>query len=691
MKKVLMIFCAATLASACSMARTAQDAAVAKTADVKKQAKTAAKVPAKARKVPAKAPAKAKTFSIVSNHRPCVGVKIEGYHPALNHAGEEFVRISRAVTGSRVNPYYQLVLAVAGDESSAAAEKIMKELNLSPEKLGREGFVLAALSNKKFILTSYSAKGVLNGVYKIFQKNLDTVFPRALADLVYPPRKLKVTPIKRPYIDKPAFDLRGMSVTSSIWKYDNPFNVFLARNFINAPGASPASLEATSGTRMQYGFLQKAGGHTFHYWLPASIYAKTHPEYFGLDQFGKPTKKYYHGGQISLGHPEVIDIISKRMIAYKKAHPTIEYLAFGYNDTDGQGIGFGDDKWSVKLDSPKDYPKPGSDRKRTYSTRYIKAANEIISRVNKVYPDLKMHVYAYHWWMIQAPDCEVHPNLLVEFAPLYKCTIHAVNDDNCLRNSLFKEHLSNWAKKTKNLYFRDYFGSSGRYPLFPLEVIQNELKFYKSLGMMGAAPESRPDAPNGANLRNGNVHMPRWLKPDVPTYETYWDANALMHFVFFQLLWDPDQKIETLVQQFCRNYYGDAVAPLMAAYHLEVNRRYFASSNPGKTVPRKSDFIDATPWCFCWNWEKHIGDYAGRLVDRKLPAKERKASALKLLKLINDARVAAGKTENAIVRMRVEKDFELFRTYMLSLGYEISHQRSDRFVRSWMESVEYEK
>ena len=148
----------------------------------------------------AKAPAKAKTFSIVSNNRPCVGVKVDGYHPALNHAGEEFVRITRAVTGTRGNAYYQLILAVAGNESSAEAEKIVKELNLTPEKLGKEGFVLAALSSKKFILTSFSAKGVLNGVYKIFQKNLDTVFPRAQADLVYPPRKLKVTPIKLPYI-----------------------------------------------------------------------------------------------------------------------------------------------------------------------------------------------------------------------------------------------------------------------------------------------------------------------------------------------------------------------------------------------------------------------------------------------------------------------------------------------------------
>ena len=100
---------------------------------------------------------------------------------------------------------------------------------------------------------------------------------------------------------------------------------------------------------MQYGFMQKAGGHTFHYWLPASIYAKDHPEYFGVDQNGKTNKKFYHGGQIALGHPEVTDIIVRRMIAYKKRHPNIQYLAFGYNDTDSGGIGFGDDPWSVSL------------------------------------------------------------------------------------------------------------------------------------------------------------------------------------------------------------------------------------------------------------------------------------------------------------------------------------------------------
>ena len=636
---------------------------------------------------------KVQNFSLLYRNAPSVGIKIVGHDPALVHARKEFSAIMSAVTGTayRGSGYYQLIIAIAGNESSADAEKAVKECKVTPEMLGDDGFLLCHLGGKKFVLTAYSGRGILNGVYKIFQKNLDTVFPRPSADLVYPPRKLQVTPIKLPYIDKPAFQFRGLSVSSSIWLYENPgiYN-YMSRNCANMPGASPASLEATAGVRMKYDFLQKAGGHTFHYWLPASIYAKDHPEYFGVDKNGKPNKKFYHGGQIALGHPEVTDIIVNRMIAYKKKHPTIEYIAFGYNDTDGEGIGFGDDKWSVKLDSPNDYPKKGSDRKRTYSTRYIKTANEIISRVNKVYPDLKMHVYAYHWWMIQAPDCEVHPNLLVEFAPLYKCTIHAISDDNCLRNSIFKEHLSNWAKKTKNIYFRDYFGSCGRYPLFPLQIVQDELKFYKSIGIGGAAPESRPDGPDGANLQGG-THMPRWLKPDVPTYSTFWDANALMHFVFFQLLWDPNQNIETLVQQFCRNYYGDAVGKLMAAYHLEINRRFLASGNPGKTVPRKSDFVDSTPWCFCWNWEKQIGDYAGRLVDRKLSAKERRASADKLLKLIAAARAAAGKTENAIVRTRVEKDFELFRIYMLSLGYEISNQKPDRFNRSWLETAEYEK
>ena len=654
---------------------------------------TANAAPAKKAEKPQGAAFKPINFNLIYKGSPCMGINVVGFDPALIHAGREFSRIMRAVTGDanyRGSGYYQLTLAIAGNESSADAEQAVKQLNLTREQLGDDGFALCQISGKKFVLTAFTGKGILNGVYKIFQKNLDTVFPRSSAGLVYPPRKLKITPIKLPYIDKPVFSVRGLSVSSSIWKYDNPvFNTYLARNYVNAPSASPASLEATAGTRMQYGFMQKAGGHTFHYWLPASIYAKDHPEYFGVDKDGKPNKKFYHGGQIALGHPEVTDIIVKRMLAYKKKHPTIEYLAFGYNDTDGDGIGFGDDQWSVKLDSPNDYPKPGSKRYRTYSTRYIKTANEIITRLNKVYPDLKMHVYAYHWWMIQAPDCDVHPNLLVEFAPLYKCGVHSVADDNCLRNSLFKEHLSNWAKKTKNIYFRDYFGSSGLYPLFPLEVIQQDLKFYRSLGIRGVSPESRPDGPNGANLRDGSQHMPAWLKPDVPTYETFWDATAIMHFTFFQLLWDPDQKIEDLVQQYCRNYYGDKVGPLMAKYHLEMNRRFLASGNPGKTVPRKSDFIDNTPWCFCWNWEKHIGDYAGRLVNRKQPAKARKADALKLVKLISDARTAATKSANAIIRTRVEKDYELFKRYMLSLGYELAHRKPGVIIRSWQEDADY--
>ena len=65
------------------------------------------------------------TFSLVYNNNPSMGIKVEGFDPALINASKEFVAIMRAVTGVSKysgSGYYQLVMALAGNESSAAAE-----------------------------------------------------------------------------------------------------------------------------------------------------------------------------------------------------------------------------------------------------------------------------------------------------------------------------------------------------------------------------------------------------------------------------------------------------------------------------------------------------------------------------------------------------------------------------------------
>ena len=627
-------------------------------------------------------------FVPVINDKPVVNVERKCCDPCVILAQQEMNRLLSAGCGRSPVRIVTLTLALAGDNSSPKADQAMKLAGLTEEKLGTEGFLLYGFGKKDFILCAYSGKGVLNGVYKILEKTLELACPRPQAGLDFAPRKLTVKPLPTPYSETPAFKIRGFSLAASQWWHDNPnMNLWFVRNLVNSPGASAASLEAVAGDHLKYGFIKYASGHAFHYWLPAAVYAKSHPEYYALID-GKPTTKFYKGAQIALGHPDVIDIIARRMIAYKKKYPLIEALPFGYNDSDRDGFGFGDDPWSVKLDSPKDFPKPGSKRPRTYSTRYFKAANMIIEKVNKVYPDLKLMVYAYHWPMIQPPDCEINKNIVIAFAPLYKCCIHPVNDPNCPRNALFAEHLKNWAKVTKNVIIREYL-VTGEYPLFPLETVRKDMQFYRSLGFLGCTPETGPDGPNGANLPDGSDDLPRWLKTD-SYYENRWNGHALLHFAYARLCWNPDESIEHIVHLFCRNYYGDASGPAMEKYHLECARRFFAAGHPGEKNPKplNGDHINSGTWCFCWNWEPQYGKYGGKLISRSLPVAEQKKSAQKLLDLIGAAYAPYKKNGSRMVKQRLDNDLRLLKMYLLSFGFEPGgHLKPFTIVKSWRETT----
>ncbi|MBQ6474432.1 MAG: DUF4838 domain-containing protein [Victivallales bacterium] len=614
-------------------------------------------------------------FSMVVNDRPAISVETKSYDPAVLLAKQELVQVLRSycdTAGYEGEGSLLLRLAIAGDNSSEEADAAMTSNQLTHEELGQDGFLLHGLDKRRFILCAYSGKGVLNGVYKLLEKNLGVAFPRPAMRLDFAPHKALATPIVVPYWDKPCFSIRGFAITNSDWSHENrEMNLWMARNLVNSPGGNPQSMEATAGTRLQYGFDMMAGGHTFYYWLPSRIYAERHPEYYSQVD-GKPTRKYHRGAQIALGHPDVINIIAERMIAYKRKYPMTQILPFGYNDSDSEGFGFGDDPWSVQLDSAEDFPKPGSQRPRSYSTRYIKAANAIMEKVNSVYPELKMFVYAYHWPMLKAPDCEVGKNLLVSFAPLYRCCIHSMDDPNCPRNVLFAEFLRNWSEKTRNIFVRDYYDCRN-YPRFPLETLKKDMQFYRSLGIAGTSPGIIPDVPNGANLHSGSQRMrgPNWQLPD-RAYEETWDACALMFFVHARLNWSPDESIEDAVRLFCRNYYGDEAAENMARYHLEMSRRFYAGGHPGERNPRPltSDFVNFGAFCLCWNWEPFYGKYAGKLISRNALLVQQKKEAQELLDIFAAAFRSARKLNDKRLYERMDADFRLLKLYLLTFGFE---------------------
>ena len=618
--------------------------------------------------------AKQDAMRLVAGGRPFVKVQRISRDAAVITAQDEFVNYMNAILGradynvrhGHADGAYTLKLAIAGDWSCKEADRLMEENRQSPETLGNDGFLLARSGKRDVMLCAYSGKGVLNGVYKIFEKSFGIVAPRPLVGLDFPfglGAKAKEIPL--PYIDRPAFRIRALCPTSG-GKYPLPdMRLWMARTCLNAWQSSTATFLNMGWSDAPYGFIQIMCGHSFNFWVPANEYFETHPEYYSLiDGKRSPARA---GSQLTLGNPEVIDLIVKRMLTYLDKYPEMKCLAFGYNDAAGgkNPFGWGEDPLDLALDSPNDLPKPGSKRGRTWSTRYIKAANQVAERVCKVHPKVQIGVYAYHHCMLPPPDCPVHPNLLVQFAPMYMCQSHAVNDPNCRRNRYIHECLSGWAKKTSNIYVREYYsGFNHHFPLATPSIIKKNLMCYRDLGIAGFSPETIPDAPFDEKKFGGR-------RPE-RHHEDYWDASALAHFALARFGWNPDESVEDVVGLFCRSYYGPSVGPRMAKYFLAVDANRVKSSHPGERAPNddpaNDSYVSGGPWCFSWNWVMAVTSYSKRLFMTDRPEEVEK-NAMPLLELIHDARLAANDAGYP-ARARVRKDYELFKMYLLAFGYE---------------------
>ena len=116
----------------------------------------------------------AEVFIPAKNNRPIVQIKVFSHYAPVIKAENEFREIMRHALGVRDydgnSGYYTIQFGIAGDDSCPAADELMKKHGMTPEKLGRDGFLFDKVSAKSFLLCAYHPKGVLNGVYKSWKK-----------------------------------------------------------------------------------------------------------------------------------------------------------------------------------------------------------------------------------------------------------------------------------------------------------------------------------------------------------------------------------------------------------------------------------------------------------------------------------------------------------------------------------------
>jgi len=263
-------------------------------------------------------------------------------------------------------------------------------------------------------------------------------------------------------------------------------------------------------------------------WLPPATYAKTHPEYFSLVSGKRRVpgpKQRASGWQPCVSNPDVPRIMGEAVLAYFRKHPDAVGVNFAINDGGG----------NCTCDGCRAMDAPNTDYSRQVGMgdRYVKLTNKVCEIVRREFPD-KILVYLAYAGARSAPatvnpDPMIMPVLTVPGNAFAAWDAWArtgarrmglyVHHDDTLFFILPKVDVRQSAKRIR------YAVSSGRARLFYMEAFP------------------------------------------------HWPISGVVPYVTSELLWDPRQDVDAVLDEYYRTFFGPAAAH-MKAFHDALEAGY---------------------------------------------------------------------------------------------------------------------
>jgi len=320
--------------------------------------------------------------------------------------------------------------------------------------------------------------------------------------------------------------------------------------------------------------------------LPRS-YFEEHPEYFGVDHLGKRDP----GITPCLTHPDVLPIVVKNARQWLTDRPGSNIISVSQSDkpwrdfchcpncgeagkkftyrTNENPLGrfpYGNlPGWAdPKLTRPAWDPAGAEFNSPVGATGLLlEFVNRVAGELQKDHPDVLVHTLAYYWTMYPPEEIALHPNVVLELAPLNSCRYHRL--PNCRWSEGFKGSwtaLRRWRKLTPHtwVWIYDTMNHEAVFRQHPalkyLDLYFRQLKHAEIRGVYIAA--------------NG---LDRW----------YW-MNDLRSYVTAKLLWDPEYDVEKGMEEFAGAYYGNA-AEAMLVYLKSTQEAANYEENPAHPNP----------------------------------------------------------------------------------------------------------
>lgn len=380
--------------------------------------------------------------------------------------------------------------------------------NLSPDTFINEEYIIRS-DGKQLLIAGGGSRGTLYGVIGYLTDHLGVRW--YTREVVKVPTQKNISLTRTEDHQQPHFEYR------EAWYREAYDAEWALHNRLN-PSIRPIP-DSMGGSYISYPFA-----HTFDNLVPLAKYYKSHPEYFSLIN-GKRSDKL---SQLCLTNPEVVSIATAQVFKWIEDHPEADIFSVDQNDGEGNCEC---DKCTA-IDKAEGSPA-GS---------LLHFINQIADTVGKVYPDVRLQTFAYAYTEIPPKTIKPADNVTIRLCHYNYCSAHSM--ENCDNHKPFRERFEQWSKISKRISVWDYFTDFSQYLMpFPnFETVKNDIKWYAGRNVKGIFAQGNNVPDNGGG-----------------------EFSELRAWVFAQLMWNPEQNAQALIDEFIENVYG-AAAPQIKAY-----------------------------------------------------------------------------------------------------------------------------
>ncbi|MHB0939064.1 MAG: DUF4838 domain-containing protein [Armatimonadota bacterium] len=294
---------------------------------------------------------------------------------------------------------------------------------------------------------------------------------------------------------------------------------------------------------------------------PPAKYLKLYPEIFAIDKNGNRPKETDDPAWTMLctTNPKTVEIAAQTIGDFFRAHP--EANSYGFSPPDNNALCYCPD-CQARMHDFQSYAGYES-----ISDPFFNFANNVAWAVTKDFPDKYITVMSYYSRVTPPEGLEKpwNPNIIVQSAQLWVSAVRPIGKKDDVFAMRQLRTLQAWKHFSPRMLIYDYdpHADLSRMPYWRSRAVAKDIRTYKAHGVIGLNSECQ-----SAYFRSG-----------------------LNYYTRLRCLWNVDTDADALIDDYCRNFFGPAAAP-MKQFHLAIENMLQAT--PDHLYWRAS-YIDWTP------------------------------------------------------------------------------------------------